>query len=125
MRRIEMTYEERLAQAKAYTKAHKVQATASGQKFPRGTLVHVQKEMPESMSHFESDFDAIVEYSYAQKFGGGEAGQSGHVYSLIQLENGVPVNSIAWYDEDLLTLVDARTELGEEILRGWASEYGE
>jgi hypothetical protein len=37
----------------------------------------------------------------------------------------VPVNSIAWYDEDLLTLVDARTELGEEILRGWASEYGE
>ena len=40
------------------------------QKFPRGSFVHVTKNLPIYMSHFEKDFDAVVEYTYAQRYGG-------------------------------------------------------
>jgi len=68
--------------------------------------------MPSFMSHFESGFEAIVEYSYAQKFGGDDVKS----YSLCQLKDGRIVNKIAWYDEEQLTLLDKDTEKGFALL---------
>ena len=85
------------------------------QKFPRGCKVRVGDDLGEFMSHFPSGFDAIVEFSYAQKFRGNNVDS----YSLIVLEDGVPVNSIAWYYENQLTLIDSDTEAGKAIIDKW------
>lgn len=36
-------------------------------RFKRGDLVHIIKDLPDFMSHFTSDADAIVEYSYNER----------------------------------------------------------
>lgn len=122
------TYGQRLAAAKAYVASCKIKPTVLGQKFPRGTWVHVQKEMPACMRHFESDFDGIVEYSYSQKFGHGWPPEDGreHKYSLIVLDaNGQPSNAISWYGESLLTLVDADVVKGLAIILQWQEQGGD
>ena len=40
------------------------------QKFSNGDHVRVAKDLGESMSHFESDCEAIVLYSYIERYGG-------------------------------------------------------
>lgn len=86
------------------------------QKFPRGSFVKVSNTMPSYMSHFEKGFIGVVEYTYAQRYGGSDIDS----YSLIVLNNkGKPINSIAWYEEDQLTLVDSDTTKGKEIIEKW------
>ena len=88
-------------------------------KYPRGSKVAVCKEMPESMSHFESGFNAIVEYTYAQKYGGDDIDS----YSLIVLnDNDEPINSISWYHENQLTLISDDVIKGKEIIEKY--EFG-
>jgi len=88
----------------------------SKQKFKRGAKIRVCKEMPPNMSHFDSDFEAIVEYTYNQKYGGGDIDS----YSLIMLdENGDPINSIAWYEENQLTLIDNDIKTGLKIISNY------
>ena len=88
-------------------------------KFQRGSKVAVCKEMPSYMSHFESGFNAIVEYTYAQKYGGDDINS----YSLIQLdENDNPINSISWYEENQLTLISDHIAKGKEIIERY--EFG-
>lgn len=84
------------------------------QKFPRGSFVHVTKNLPGNMSHFEKDFDAVVEYTYAQRYGG--KGQNQKEYSVIVLSKGKPVNSIAWYKEEHLTLLKGSIEEGKKLI---------
>lgn len=71
------------------------------------------------MAHFDSDFNAIVEYTYAQKYGGDDINS----YSLIQLdENDNPINSISWYEENQLTLISDDLAKGKEIIERY--EFG-
>ena len=71
------------------------------QKFRRLSFVHVQREMPSSMAHFDSDFDAIVEGTYSQLYGGRNIDS----YSLYRLEGNKIVDNLSWYHEDQLTLL--------------------
>ena len=86
------------------------------QKFKRGSKVHICKDMPKNMSHFKSGFDAIVEYSYAQKYGTDDIKK----YAVIELsEFGQPIGSNAWYHKDLLTLLDNNIEVGKKIIEDY------
>lgn len=88
-------------------------ADRPNQKFKRGSRVHVCENMPSYMRHFESDFDAIVDHTYAQQFGGSDIDS----YNLIMLDDdGTPINSLAWYREDQLTLISDDIKAGLEII---------
>ena len=79
-------------------------------KFPVGTIVKVQDDMPESMSHFESGFIGVVTNEHYNALYCNE-------YKLIVLDkNGIPVNTIAWYREDMLTLVSDDVEYGKKVI---------
>jgi hypothetical protein len=110
-RRITMNREEYAAYAKAMY-LRPCGDNAPGQKFSRGVKVKVADEMPPTMAHFPKGFEAIVEYSCAQKYGGNDIKS----YSLIMLADGKPVNSIAWYYEHQLTLLDDDIETGIKII---------
>ena len=71
------------------------------QKFSKLSFVHVCEEMPPYMSHFEKGFDAIVEGTYSQLYGGKDIKS----YSLYQIEEGRIVDHISWYEENQLTLL--------------------
>lgn len=93
-------------------------ALPTTQRFYRGHRVRIGA-MPEHMSHFPSDCDAIVEYSYAEKYGGREPRNS-RQYGLLLLDaKGWPYNSVSWYDEDQLTLLDPDRDAGEAIIQSY------
>jgi len=69
----------------------------SDQKFHRGDLVRIAADLGPSMAHFEADRDAIVLYSYQDRYGGSNTDS----YSL-WVEGRGPVS---WYYEDQLTLI--------------------
>ncbi|HDY87994.1 MAG TPA: hypothetical protein ENH82_07775 [bacterium] len=71
------------------------------QKFRKLSFVHICKDMPEEMQFFDSDFDAIVEGTYSQLYGGTNINS----YSLYQIEDGDIVDNISWYYEKQLTLL--------------------
>jgi len=107
-----------MEQAEYYAAAKELSSRPVGQyhpkqKFKRGSRVHVCKDMPSYMNHFESNFDAIVEYTYAQKYGGKDIDS----YALIVLNDaGTPVNSVAWYEENQLSLLNDDTKAGLDII---------
>lgn len=88
------------------------------QKFPRGARVKVADEMPSYMSHFDKGFEAIVQYTYGQKFGGFNTNQ----YSLIY-ETKDGYFSVAWYEEDQLTLISDDTEQGMKIIEAHHKQH--
>lgn len=98
------SYKEREAEASAYynhsMEKLKVTPEPDGQKFPVGSRVHICNDLGSSMSHFESDCDATVEYTYAHAFGGSDIKS----YSLII--DGV--GSVAWYHENQLTAIEEK-----------------
>ncbi len=67
------------------------------QKFHRGDLVRVAKNLGPSMQHFTADCDAIVIGSYADQYGGDD-----HKKYTLHLEGK---GRSSWYDEDQLTLI--------------------
>jgi hypothetical protein len=77
------------------------------QKFPRFSFVHVSKNMPQCMSHFDNDFDAIVEGTYKQLHGGYDVNS----YAVYQIKKGVIVDNIAWYRENQLTLLPKQAKV--------------
>lgn len=90
------------------------------QKFRILSFVRVCKEMPEYMSHFDSDFDAIVEGTYSQLHGGRDVDS----YSLYKIQDGKIVDNISWYEEDQLTLLpDQDREKAEEMVEDY--HFGE
>ena len=83
------------------------------QKFRKLTFVHISKEMPRSMSHFDSDFDGIVDGTYSQMYGGDDINS----YSIYKIKDGKVVNSISWYYESQLTeLEDQDREKAEDMI---------
>ncbi len=110
-----MDYKEQEIIAKAWF-AMPPKEDQPGQKFPRGTWVKVSNEMPPCMSHFEKGFIGIVNYTYAQKYWGDDVKS----YCLIMLDkDNKPINSIAWYYEDQLTLVSNDIDTGIQIIKAF------
>lgn len=72
------------------------------QKLFAGDLVYVAKDLGPSMSHFENDQQAIVLYSYAEKYGGNSA-RDYTQFSIYLLESKY---TVSWYNEDQLTLIE-------------------
>ena len=68
------------------------------------------------MSHFDSGFDAIVDGTYSQEYGGTNIEN----YSLFKIENGVIVNCISWYKESQLTLLEIQDrDKAEEMIENY------
>jgi len=81
------------------------------QKFKKGDLVHVAKDLGSCMSHFENDVDAVVIGSYKDKYGGSNTKS----YTLHLKGQG----EVSWYEEHQLTLIEhSRTD----ILKIWKAE---
>ena len=85
------------------------------QKFKKLSFVHIvvdKKKTPE-MSHFNSDFDAIVNGTYSQLHGGYNIDS----YDIYMLKNGKIVNELAWHRESQLTLLPNQDrDLAEEMI---------
>ena len=112
------TLEQRRADAMRMSKMP-VQENCVGQKFPRGARVHINQTLPKCMGHFIKDVDAIIEYSYEQKFRCGNH----ESYSLVLLnKDGKALNTVAWYDDANLTLVSDDIEEGLKIIEGYRKE---
>lgn len=68
------------------------------QKFKRGDVVHIAKDLGPCMTHFENDKDAIVLGSYRDQYGGDNTQD----YTLMFCEDG---NEVSWYEEHQLTFL--------------------
>ena len=91
------------------------------QKFRKLTFVHVCKDMPAMMSHFESDFDAIVDGTYSQIYGGEDI----FSYALFMIKDGKIVNRVSWYKEDQLTELETQDrEKAEEMIEEYQFNKG-
>lgn len=69
------------------------------QKFHKGDLVHIAKDLGSSMSHFTADVDAIVIGSYSDQYG---TPDSGGGYTIHIKDHG----QHSWYYESQLTLIE-------------------
>ena len=81
------------------------------QKFQKGDLVHVAKDLGQSMSHFTNDIDAIVIGSYNDQYGGGDTTS----YTLHLKGSG----QCSWYYEDQLELIERNRC---DLLDAWEAE---
>jgi len=68
------------------------------QKFKRGDVVHIAKDLGPSMAHFENDLEAVVMGSYRDQYGGDNAKD----YTLMFCRDG---NEVSWYGETQLTFL--------------------
>ena len=91
------SYAQRLSDAIAINNKPMATIDNSKQKFPIGAKVHITKNMPPEMSHFQSDKNATVLYTYAQKFWG-----NNFTSYALEIDNH---GFSAWYYEDQLTLM--------------------
>ena len=81
------------------------------QKFHKGDLVHVAKNLGSHMSHFKSDVDAIVIGSYSDQFGGDDTSS----YTLHLKGSG----ESSWYEEHQLALIEKNRI---DLLEQWEAE---
>lgn len=81
----------------------------AGQKYPRGTRVNVA---PNTCYLYRDGFEAIVEYTYAQKYWGDDVKS----YGVVVLEDGEPVNRASWMPEGGLALVSNDLEAGKALI---------
>lgn len=68
------------------------------QKYAKGDHVQVAKDLGEHMSHFESNCEAIVMYTYYERYGGDDIDS----YCLHIKNKG----ESSWYEEHQLTLIE-------------------
>jgi hypothetical protein len=85
------------------------------QKFKRGNLVKIAKDLGPHMSHFENDKEAVIIGSYDDLYGGGNTSQ----YSLMFTDTG---SRSSWYYESQLTLIN---EGGEHLIEEGAKKSEE
>lgn len=96
------------------------------QKFHKGDLVQVAKDLGPSMSHFTGDCRAIVIGSYRDKYGGGK--DETQLYTLF-LEGR---DTCSWYHEHQLTLIkrgqydllDTWEEEAKKRYKKWCKKNG-
>ncbi len=81
------------------------------QQFQKGDLVHVAKDLGQSMNHFANDIDAIVIGSYNDQYGGGDT----RSYTLHLKGQG----QCSWYDEHQLELIERNRD---DLLAAWQAE---
>lgn len=81
------------------------------QKYQKGDHVKVAKELGDSMSHFQSDCEAIVIGSYSDKYGGSNTSSY-----TIRIKGG---GEVSWYYENQLELIEAGRL---DLLEQWESE---
>lgn len=82
-------------------------------KFKMLDMVRVCDEMPPHMSYFDKDFYGIVS---------GSTNNNPKSYGLYKVENGKIVNSISWYYEDQLTLVESDLDENHNMMADY--EWG-
>lgn len=88
-----------------------IQDDLPNQKFLRGQRVKVSKSAP----NIYKDCEAIVEYSYSQKYSvksGFGTKENAKSYCLLIIEDKKPINSVSWYEEEDLALVDKDVKKG-------------
>ena len=68
------------------------------QKFHRGDVVHIAKDLGSLMAHFDADKDAIVMGSYRDQYGGSNTRD----YTLMFCDTGY---ECSWYQEEQLTFL--------------------
>lgn len=73
------------------------------QKFKRGDLVRIAKDLGPSMSHFTADALAVVVGSYKDQYGGGREAEKSYT---LHIQGRGPCS---WYHEHQLTLVKKGT----------------
>ena len=83
------------------------------QKYHKGDLVRVAKDLGALMAHFPSDRDAIVEHSYNDEYGGGE--EQSHDYCVYFKGEG----GVSWYKEHQLELLEPNRL---DLLKTWEDE---
>ncbi|MGL4233757.1 MAG: hypothetical protein ACRCWJ_20485 [Casimicrobium sp.] len=86
------------------------------QKFHHGDLVRIAKDLGRHMWHFQSDCEAIVIGSYADKFGGGE--HERQQFTLHIKGSG----QSSWYQESQLSLIETQQIA---LLEQWKKEEAE
>ena len=74
------------------------------QKFFLGDLVRIADDLGVSMSHFPSGQDAVVLYSYSEKYGRGSAANDKCIGLFIL--KGKDKGEHAWYYDAQLTLIE-------------------
>jgi len=84
------------------------------QKFHKGDLVRVAKDLGQTMSHFKNDCDAIVIGSYKDEYGGDNTRD----YTLHLKDKG----KVSWYEEWQLTLLEKNRM---DLLKQWKKEEKE
>lgn len=72
------------------------------QKYFKGDLVRIAADLGPSMDHFEKDCEAVVMYSYTERYG--KAPNSDNQYCLFVLTDGYK-GEVSWYNEDQLTFI--------------------
>lgn len=84
------------------------------QKFKRGSEVQITKQYKDPADAYlsYSGYNAIVEYTYGQEYGGNNYNS----YSLIILCENIPINSVAWYNEDDIILISDDINKGLQII---------
>lgn len=80
------------------------------QKFFAGDRVRVADDLGPSRRHFRAGGEALVEYSYYDKYGGSGSGRDKQTFSLLLMPE---MASCSWYYEDDLTLIE---RLGPQAL---------
>ena len=81
------------------------------QKFNKGDHVQIAKDLGQNMSHFTSDCEAIVMYTYNEKYGGGNIDS----YCLHIKGSG----KVSWYHEHQLELIE---ENRLDLLEQWETK---
>jgi len=81
------------------------------QRYNTGDHIMIAKNLGEGMSHFTNDAEAIVKYTYSQKFGGDNIDS----YCLFIKDHG----ETSWYHEHQLTLIE---ENRSDLLEIWEKE---
>lgn len=84
------------------TKRAPMQHKVTSQKFHRGDVVRIAKDLGMTMRHFPADRLAVVVGSYRDQFGGGAHNSKDYTLRLEGNTGGT-----SWYHEDQLTLVEA------------------
>ena len=84
------------------------------QKFNKGDHVMVAKDLGKSMSHFDNDCEAIVMYTYAEKYWG-----YGHKSYCLHIKGR---GQSSWYYEQQLELIEANRL---DLLEKWEREAKE
>ena len=81
------------------------------QKYKKGDLVHVAKDLGSAMFHFTNDVDAVVIGSYKDQYGGSNSKS----YTLHIKGQG----ETSWYEEHQLTLIEHNRF---DILKTWEEQ---